>query len=325
MSAVARYTGGLSLPHACLVRTLSIQPGQPSAARVIIKAFSPMHDHAPSPAAEAEDLSAAAPALEPEALQELDDMLDDLRTRGEEIPQWEFCDGFLTALACTRRAVPAAEYLPMLLGDGEALEAVAGQPLLPRLEVFRDDVQQARFLELFELRLAEVRRQLDTDVKTLEDERSFHPEAMDIRGAVLSLPEEERAEAMEEGGELPSFGQIWALGFMFVVENWAEEWAAPRDKEAAAWLNDSLDAVVALTEDDTGTPSICMYDEDGPASTSQERVEAFGEAIWAIYDLRQLWRSMGPRQETIVKGEQPGRNDPCPCGSGKKYKKCHGA
>jgi hypothetical protein len=21
---------------------------------------------------------------------------------------------------------------------------------------------------------------------------------------------------------------------------------------------------------------------------------------------------------------EPGRNDPCPCGSGKKYKKCHG-
>jgi preprotein translocase subunit SecA len=23
--------------------------------------------------------------------------------------------------------------------------------------------------------------------------------------------------------------------------------------------------------------------------------------------------------------ENVGRNDPCPCGSGKKYKKCHGA
>jgi preprotein translocase subunit SecA len=23
--------------------------------------------------------------------------------------------------------------------------------------------------------------------------------------------------------------------------------------------------------------------------------------------------------------EKVGRNDPCPCGSGKKYKKCHGA
>ncbi|MBC7765649.1 MAG: preprotein translocase subunit SecA [Hyphomonadaceae bacterium] len=26
----------------------------------------------------------------------------------------------------------------------------------------------------------------------------------------------------------------------------------------------------------------------------------------------------------VVKGEKIGRNDPCPCGSGKKYKKCHG-
>jgi SEC-C motif-containing protein len=26
----------------------------------------------------------------------------------------------------------------------------------------------------------------------------------------------------------------------------------------------------------------------------------------------------------IVKGAQPGRNEPCPCGSGKKYKKCCG-
>jgi preprotein translocase subunit SecA len=28
-----------------------------------------------------------------------------------------------------------------------------------------------------------------------------------------------------------------------------------------------------------------------------------------------------------VRHDQPkvGRNDPCPCGSGKKYKKCHGA
>jgi preprotein translocase subunit SecA len=29
-------------------------------------------------------------------------------------------------------------------------------------------------------------------------------------------------------------------------------------------------------------------------------------------------------QGTVVKGERVGRNDPCPCGSGRKYKKCHG-
>ena len=31
----------------------------------------------------------------------------------------------------------------------------------------------------------------------------------------------------------------------------------------------------------------------------------------------------GPKQPAHAENE-PGRNDPCPCGSGKKYKKCHG-
>jgi len=29
--------------------------------------------------------------------------------------------------------------------------------------------------------------------------------------------------------------------------------------------------------------------------------------------------------KTVTAGAKVGRNDPCPCGSGKKYKKCHGA
>jgi preprotein translocase subunit SecA len=29
--------------------------------------------------------------------------------------------------------------------------------------------------------------------------------------------------------------------------------------------------------------------------------------------------------QQVVRGEKIGRNDPCHCGSGKKYKKCHGA
>ncbi|HYG63495.1 MAG TPA: SEC-C metal-binding domain-containing protein, partial [Thermoanaerobaculia bacterium] len=36
----------------------------------------------------------------------------------------------------------------------------------------------------------------------------------------------------------------------------------------------------------------------------------------------------GPRPQVAAAQKQElkiGRNDPCPCGSGKKYKKCHGA
>jgi len=34
---------------------------------------------------------------------------------------------------------------------------------------------------------------------------------------------------------------------------------------------------------------------------------------------------MAPVQQVRRSGEKVGRNDPCPCGSGKKYKKCCGA
>ena len=32
-----------------------------------------------------------------------------------------------------------------------------------------------------------------------------------------------------------------------------------------------------------------------------------------------------PVQTVVRDGDKVGRNDPCPCGSGKKFKKCHGA
>jgi len=33
----------------------------------------------------------------------------------------------------------------------------------------------------------------------------------------------------------------------------------------------------------------------------------------------------GAVQTVKREGKKVGRNDPCPCGSGRKYKKCHGA
>ena len=77
-------------------------------------------------------------------------------------------------------------------------------------------------------------------------------------------------------------------------------------------LDEALDAIVTLTEDDTGKPVLSMYSEDGPPSVSQQRVDDFGAAIWAVYDLRQLWRSMGPRVETIRKEATPGPQRPLP-------------
>ena len=268
----------------------------------------------------------AAPAddfLKPEAFDELDEVLDEMRSRNDEAPQWEFCEGFMAALICSRREIPAAEYFSVLLdlpGDGDAALAA---PDGDSAGSFADAAQEQRFKHLWTRRWREVATALDAEVESLEDERCYHPEVMDIRGAVAELPAEEQAAFKEE--DLPAFAQVWALGFMFAVEYWPEDWAAPRDKDAAKWLDDALQAIVAMSEDDTGAPEVSPLNEEGAPSTSIARLNAFGEAIWAVYDLRELWKTIGPKVETVRAAVTPGRNDPCFCGSGKKYKKCHGA
>ena len=178
-------------------------------------------------------------------------------------------------------------------------------------------------MTLWHQRWAEVATALDSEVESLEDDRCYHPEVMDVRGAVAEMPPEEQAAF--KGEDLPAFAQVWALGFMFAVEYYPDDWTAPRDKDAAQWLDEALEAIVVMTEDDTDAPEVSPLSEDGAPSTSIARLNAFGEAIWAVYDLRELWKTLGPRVETVRKEAAPGRNDLCPCGSGRKYKKCHGA
>jgi uncharacterized protein len=235
----------------------------------------------------------------------MDAELDLLREHSEEIPQWEFCEGFLAALVCMRREVPQDEYWPVLLGDD-----------------FKP-MAHMEFVARWRRRRAEIATALDAPVETLDDDRTFQPEVLDTRGAVLAMAEAERAEIDMDG--LPAFAQVWALGFMYAIEAWPDDWLPPRDPEAAQMLDNALEAIVALSEDDRGKPSVSMYAEDGPPSVSEQRLDDFGAAIWATYDLRQLWKSLGPRLASVRKAAEPGRNDPCPCGSGKKYKKCHGA
>src|SRR5690554_4221012 len=40
--------------------------------------------------------------------------------------------------------------------------------------------------------------------------------------------------------------------------------------------------------------------------------------------MAQSQQQSAPKQQPVVAEKTVGRNDPCPCGSGKKYKQCHG-
>jgi preprotein translocase subunit SecA len=79
-------------------------------------------------------------------------------------------------------------------------------------------------------------------------------------------------------------------------------------------------------------------EEEEPAATEQQRamaqtsIQDFTRNIQRkkekeLAELQMVGGdgSSNGQNKQVIKGDKVGRNDPCPCGSGKKYKKCHGA
>jgi uncharacterized protein len=68
---------------------------------------------------------------------------------------------------------------------------------------------------------------------------------------------------------------------------------------------------------------VATLDRDMPLATLDEAIE---ELVVSVADLADLTHDARYHVDT-VRREAPkvGRNDPCPCGSGKKFKQCHGA
>ncbi|MBI4539855.1 MAG: preprotein translocase subunit SecA [Gemmatimonadetes bacterium] len=87
---------------------------------------------------------------------------------------------------------------------------------------------------------------------------------------------------------------------------------------------------VAETHQPVGAGAAARIGELGVARTARADVVAAlpgRELGGGGPDLRQLVTNRGEerRPQPVTVAEKVGRNDPCPCGSGKKYKKCHGA
>jgi hypothetical protein len=75
--------------------------------------------------------------------------------------------------------------------------------------------------------------------------------------------------------------------------------------------------LVELIEEDVREAAMAPETATVIFPPTQVVIEAFDAALTG--------RRPGERQGTIVHdGARPGRNDLCPCGSGKKFKKCHG-
>ena len=83
---------------------------------------------------------------------------------------------------------------------------------------------------------------------------------------------------------------------------------------------DMFDEMIAdIRENTVRTVLTCM-----PRKEAIER-KAVAKPILAGFAGNTVRKKTAKINNTVVKNEKVGRNDPCPCGSGKKYKKCCGA
>jgi uncharacterized protein len=137
--------------------------------------------------------------------------------------------------------------------------------------------------------------------------------------------EDERWEpfcfAIDEQSEGFALGDEWIDGFVHGLELWDEDWPEGLPGELVDTVQEALQEIVAPWDD-----------EETDASDDETRLAALSAAGEAVHDIYLGWRGIGlPAPQPVALDiplapvSEAGRNEPCPCGSGKKYKKCCGA
>jgi len=223
----------------------------------------------------------------------------------------EWVDGFMTALLAGPRTVMPSEWLPAMFGD--AFERTFADP---------DDVRHA--MGALMGRWNVIARQLDPEA--LLDE----PDRLRLAPLIVDYDDEVRAELVAKGKLteeqlklLPPNGAVWAEGFLDALQAFPDDWPEPDvSTDDGRFYDDCLMGVIALTLDEA---DLAEYLVDRYPGETLSRDDLIDEACHAVQDLRVYWLDHAPRPQTVRVTPKPGRNDPCPCGSGKKYKKCCGA
>jgi len=112
-------------------------------------------------------------------------------------------------------------------------------------------------------------------------------------------------------------GEAWAWGFWEGINLRAEAWEPIWESNLAPLMQ----PIYLLGADEIEEDELPLVDDPVKAHKLAVEIEA------NIQDIYKFWLPQRSSGIDPVKREAPkvGRNDPCPCGSGKKYKKCCGA
>ena len=201
----------------------------------------------------------------------------------------EQLDGFLAALICGPEIVRPSEYLPVICGSDM---------------VFEDSFGTQSVLQDF---LSLIMRHWNFIADTLHSGDVFLPMLLEDDDGVTHAND-------------------WATGFLRGMEFHKDRWAALLSDEQHGGL---LVPIFALAHEHDTDPEMRPY--KGAISAEQREKLIVGAAagvtgIYRYFEAKRLVEKEPLDHATTFRRTIPkiGRNDPCPCGSGKKFKQCCG-
>lgn len=207
-------------------------------------------------------------------------------------------DGFLVGAALQPDAVPVERLLPYVFDcEGRAAAAPADAAVLRRVQDL-------------------VARQYDYLAASIAAREPFDP---------IVYPVEDAAGRPVAGTAGIAALAPWAAGFMSAIHLFPQ--LLDRHGEDSS-MAESLVGVLRHLPADPDEPAADAHrfaedkrrvERDMPL---QDLDDAIDHLIECVLDAADISR---PRKPVARATPKVGRNDPCPCGSGRKYKQCHGA
>ncbi|RPH59574.1 MAG: YecA family protein, partial [Burkholderiales bacterium] len=119
-------------------------------------------------------------------------------------------------------------------------------------------------------------------------------------------------------------GSAWAVGFLRAVEMAPGSWDAMLEEKEFGDALEAIETLAATLDDGAGARALSRRDRE-------VLIERLIADVADIHEFFRPYRQAGTTPQAMrvetVRREQPklGRNEPCPCGSGRKYKACCGA
>lgn len=242
---------------------------------------------APDAAADGPDFVMSRAGLSASELGQLDALLDKLPAPAMSL---EMVDGFFCALISGPELVVPSEYLTEVWGPEPPFTS------------------EAEFRTLFGLLMQHWNGIADDLLRTLSDPNHYYP------------------PLMRQDGQGVAAGNDWAIGFVRGMDLRPESWEVlSQDEEQGGCL---VPMLVLMHEHD---PDASLRPKPITAELRQEIVMRMTAGLVTAYRYFEPMRraeamNVAQAQEPVRRAEpKVGRNDLCPCGSGRKYKRCCGA